>query len=404
MRKLILFLLIVVAVLGGTAVYLISTTPRTGKGLRFPLSEAQRGLLASVPANADLIALVPSAAALQARLEENPITRDLVATWTSERQLPRPWMLGSADLVVWHARGRTTYGFRLDPLRAFLVRAYLLITGGGVEVEGTTFVVGERAEENRIGEEALNSLLQLAAALPAGDALVVQRTDSQMFPPVDRPAVSAVSVGPRDVTIVSRAATGSPAHGRRQAVSLPDSALLSAWFGEPPRLIADIDRLLPGDIGKLLGDGGRAVLYDVETGGLLPRPKGLFVIADTPEARSAAGRLAGLAQLLGQIETSDDQILIGLDRSSIGAYKAETSSGLPFPASEWALRMDAGRILPVLERLGNNTGLRFAAPRLSRSVRDLRSWIRHLENAGRVEAVLAAEPGHEELRVRITAK
>jgi hypothetical protein len=402
-RKLILFILIAALILGGIAIYLISTTPRTGRGLSFPLTETQHALLSSIPANADVIALVPSAAALQARLEENPVTRDLVATWASERRLPRPWMLGDADLAIWHAGDRTSYSFRLDPLRAFLVRTYLLITGGGVKVEGTTFIVGERAEENLITEESLASLVQLAPADARGDALVIQRTESQMFPPVDRPALSVVTLGPRDITIVSRAASTEPA-GPSRTVSLPDGALLSAWFGEPPRLIADIDRLLPGDIGKLLGDGGSAVLYDVESRRLLPRPKGLFVVANTPEARSAAGGLRGLAELLGEVATREDRLLIGLDRTSVAAYDAETFSGLPFPASEWALRMDARRMVPMLERLGDNTGLRFAAPRLSRSVRDLRSWIRHLENAGRIEAMLTAGTGHEELRVRITAK
>lgn len=404
MRKLILFVVIVALVAGAISMYLRMTTPQAGSGIRFPLPESQRSLLASTPAHADAIALIPTAAALYPRLEENPVTREALAAWARERQLPRPWMLGDADLVIWRTGDRTTYGFRLDSFRAFLVRGYLLVTGADVHVEGSTFLFGDPSGQSRIDAMALTSLLEMASALPSGDALVIQRRDAQMFPPMKRPAASTVTVGPREITITSRAASDKLPTRSPETVTLPDGALLSAWFGTPPRVVGDIDRLLPGNIGDLLAEGGSAVLYDVETRRLLPRPRGLFVVADNPAARAAAGRLSGLADLLGEVAYRGGRILIGVDRTSVGLYSVEQFSGLPFRASEWAVRMDAGRMVPIVERLGDNTGLRFATPRLHRSVRDLRRWIGHLRNAGTIEAALTATPGHEELRVRITAK
>jgi hypothetical protein len=104
------------------------------------------------------------------------------------------------------------------------------------------------------------------------------------------------------------------------------------------------------------------------------------------------------------MEVREEKILIALDQGSIPVYDREQYSDLPFPATEWALRIDAARMVPVLHRLGDNLALRFAAPRVYRSVRNLRGWIGHLERAGTIDAALAAGGGEEELRVRISSK
>ena len=402
MRIFIIVLLLIAVVAGLAAAFLIVTTPRSPAGIAVPLTPAQLELAGTAPADADLVALVPTAAAVYAKLRANAITGDAIETWTKDRELPRPWMVGSADLVLWRTPAGTTYGFRLDALRALLVRTYLAFSGGDVHVEGRTFYFGPPPAGPRLGSE-IEAILRRGEGL-RGDALVVQRDDGRAFPPIGRPAVSAVTVSEGEATIVSRAPSDTPAAAPQHRVTLARGPLLSAWFGEPPRIVRDLDRLLPGDISALLGDGGSMVLYDVESGGLLPRPHGLFVVRDTAESRVAAARLTTLAELVGEIAYEGDRILVSVDRASLPTYRKEEMAELPFPATSWAMRIDADRMVPVLERLGDNRGLRYAAPRIHRSVRDLRSWIRHLSRADLIEAAVTTGGGREELRVRITAK
>src|SRR5438067_5402911 len=99
------------------------TTPRRGAGVRFPLNDAQRALLAQVPQSAESFALIPSAAALESKLRANPITRDAVRSWEEKHSMPARWMIGGADLLLWRdADGGTHYLVHADPLRSFFVR------------------------------------------------------------------------------------------------------------------------------------------------------------------------------------------------------------------------------------------------------------------------------------------
>ena len=95
MRKLVIALLILVAIFAAIWAYLVFTTPSQTRGVKFPLSDAQRALIAQVPESAESFILVPSAAALNARLEANPISRDLLDRASGKQPLPRAWMLGT---------------------------------------------------------------------------------------------------------------------------------------------------------------------------------------------------------------------------------------------------------------------------------------------------------------------
>ena len=403
MRKIILFAVIIGTLAAALAIYLIATIPRSTRALQLPLPVGERDLLASVPEDAEAFALIPDAAAVRSRLEANPMTREALEAWSERVWVPQSWMLGGADLVIWQSPQGTGYAFHLDGVRSIIVRSWLAVSGADVHLRGSTVVVGAEPV-TALGRAALDPILTLADSLPRGDALLVQRSGEDSFPPVARPAVSVVSVEPGEITIFSRARDDDPAAGAPRAITLPRGALLSAWFGEPPRVMRDIDRLLPGDVVSLITNGGIAVLYDVESSRLLPRPKGLFSIPATPEAREAARGLSGLAELLGEVAERDGRILIAFDRTSLASFERERMASLPFPASEWSVRIDAGRMVPALEDLGDHAGLRFAAARLSRSIRDLRSWLRYLHGAGQIEAALTSDGRHEELRVRVTAK
>ena len=408
MKKPLLAVLILVLLVVAAAMYLRATTPASTVGVRFPLTDSQRRLLESVPASAEAFALVPTAAAVHGKLVANPITRDSVEQWTEERHLPKPWMIGGADLVIWRSREQTSYAIHLDPIRALVIRAYLLFApGGNAEVRaGTLLINGQDGQP--LGQAALAPFLDLAAALPAGDAFAVQLLGGRgAFPPIGRPAVSSIKVDAGELSIVSRAASSEAPSRPGEAPAprkLPQKALLSAWFAEPPRVLGDLDRLSLSRLSSLAGQGGRIILYDVNTGTLLPRPRGLIVVPSTPETKEAAERMKTLAEAVGEIREEDGNILFAFDRSSMVAYASETFADTPGAATEWAIRIDSQRMLPILRKLGDSTGLRLAASRVHRAARDLRRWIDVLEPAQTIDAALSRAGGFEELRVRITSK
>src|ERR1700738_2979435 len=102
-RRLLIFVIVVAVLVGALVLHLHLTTSHETAAVHFPLGAADRALLASVPASADAFAYIPHAAALDARLRTNPITSGVLRSWSSRRAFPQPWMIGSADLLVWQS-------------------------------------------------------------------------------------------------------------------------------------------------------------------------------------------------------------------------------------------------------------------------------------------------------------
>lgn len=405
MRKLILIFVIVLVAIGGVAAYLIATTPKSAQPIRFPLTESHRELLSRVPASAESFALIPSAAILQAKLLANPVTRDPVTQWAHEHELPRPWMLGGADIAVWKNGKTTSYAVRLDGFRAAFVRTWLFLSSTAhVRWEGSTLIM--HAAPALPGPSTdLDELLRLANGLPEGDVFVVQREGGRgAFPPIGRPAVTSLRVTQQEIVLVSRSASNEIADQREIRPGLPRSAMLSAAFAAPPAVLRDLNRLMGAKIDALIDDGGAIALYDVDGGTLLPRPKGVIVIPADEHAREELTNVERVASLVGETADTGDQILISFDRTSLGRYQQDAMVPSPWPATRWALRMDPQQLIPVLRRAGDSPGLRFAAPRLHRSARDLRRWMDALGAAQSVEAAASVAGGVEELRVRVSSK
>src|SRR5438876_7986990 len=149
MRKLFIAILAFVVVVAAIAIYFIATTPTRSAGVRFPLTAAQRALLAQVPQSAESFALIPAAAALEGKLRANPITHDAVESWEEKHSMPARWMIGGADLLLWRdADGGTHYLVQADPLRSLFVRN---------QPPGAPLDAAER-----------DAILVLAASLPPG--------------------------------------------------------------------------------------------------------------------------------------------------------------------------------------------------------------------------------------------
>jgi hypothetical protein len=406
MRTFLIILLIIAVIAGAIVLYLVLTTPDQPATVRFPLTASQRALVARVPASADAFALIPTAALLHRKLLANPVTRDAVERWTSEEVVPKPWLIGGADAVIWKVGKKTSYAIRLDPFRAFLVRLWLMSSTNAAGVwDGSVFVIG--APEARMDARAVDDLLARASGLPEGDVLVVQLDRGRgMYPPIGRPVVTTVQVSASDIVLTSRARVVSDVTTSHPPIRArhPRGALLSAVFARPPRLLEDTERLLGVDLSALIDDGGSVALYDVDAGTLLPRPRGVIAVPADEKARAVMQDLTRVAEIIGETRDTGDEILVSFDRESMPLYLKDTFVPAPWPATRWSMRIDAARITPILQRLGDNRGLRLVAPRIHRAARDLRRWISALEQARSIEAVESESGGIEELRVRIASK
>ena len=418
MRKFIVVVLILIALVLGLAIYLSSTTPSSSRGVHVPLTSSQRSLLAHVPATAESYALVPTAAALVAKLHANAITREPLEEWEKHQAMPPLWTIGGADVVIWKDRGQTGYALQLDSLRALLVRAYLML-GSDIEAQwdGSTLLInsGDAAVVSTNSpslEGAAATIERLGATLPRADAIAVQRESSRgAFPPIDRPAVTAISLDAANIVMQSRAARGAETVVGPLTARFPNGAMIAGAFVSPPRIIEELNRLFGRRVSTLLGDGGAIAIYDIDTHKLLPRPAAVVSMPATPERREALAafqKTLSPAEMIGlETYTAEfgNELLLAFDRSSNDAYiKDAFAPPKTWPAAEWAVRLDPQRLVPVLEKLGDNAGFRIAAPKLYRSARDLSRWIHYLKEAKSIEAAATADGPLAALEVRISSK
>jgi hypothetical protein len=255
-----------------------------------------------------------------------------------------------------------------------------------------------------------DAIVNLTDGLPPGDALVVQRAESRgAFPPIARPAVTSVSVTTDAIDLTSRAQSTSTNYKPPTTNRFPRGALMTATFVQPPRMIDDLNRLFGTKVSPLLANGGTIAIYDVDARKLLPRPLGVIAVPADDTRRAAMAVLldrAKLAEAVGiQTRTAekDGQLLLSFD-DSIDTYLKDAFEPALWPASRWALRMDAQRMAPIARALSESLGLRVASPRLFRSARDLDRWIGGLERASTIEAADSDEGAYEVLKVRIAAK
>jgi hypothetical protein len=402
MRTFIITLCLVAVLILGVVVFLVATTPASAPPLRFPVTAAQQDLLRHIPADAEAYALVPAPAVLLAKLKTNPITSEPVTRWTDEHALPPAAMLGRADAVAWRSEGKpTAYAIRFDPVRALIARAWTMFTPVDTSWHGRVVVINADAAAPATSPPPE---LTLAHGLPDGDVFVVQRKGSRgAYPPVGRPAVSSVRVDGKVIDIVSRAASdgGSSPLTASSVGPLPRGAMLAVSFTHPPRLLGDLQRLVAADLDALLGDGGLMAIYDVDTGTFLPRPF-LAVVVPADEAGRVAAKK--YETVLSDVREANGQLILAFDRNSGAQYLADTKAPVPWPANQWAVRMDPVRLIPVLRKVGDNPALRFAAPRIHRGARDLRRWMGTFEQAREIEAAASVSGGIEELRVRVASK
>jgi len=401
--------IIAVAVIAAIAVVAIAllhlTVPKTSRGVRFPLTSDQRALIAFVPSSVRTFALIPTASAVYAKLEANPMTAEATEKWSQEHRVPQPWLMGGADLLMWSAGEGASYAIRLDPFRVALVRAYLMFAGDiGARWSGSTLLINVPSEPAAAAPD-LSSVTSLAAGLPAGDALVVQLDgDRSAFPPTRRPAVTSIQITPAEINLTTRAPADPSAVAKPIALRNAHSAMLNAAFASPPRVIDDLNRIFLTRVTPLVSDGGGVAIYDVDTGTLLPRPKGVIIMPPDDARREALATLVHDSAGLVHSDERSGELLMSFDGSSIGRYESDTFDPPRLQGNLWALHLDPERLVPMLERLGGSTGLRLAAGRLYRSARQLGTWIGPLSQAQSIEAASSVSGGTEEMKVVVASK
>lgn len=414
MKKFLIALVLLAALAAAAAIYLVVGTPTKSRGVRFPLTDADRELIAKVPSDAESFAFVPDAAAFQQSLEKNPVTREALRRFAQEQPLPRPWMIGRGDLLMWKSGKETKVFLRLEPFRALLARLYMALIAG--DAAPRVMLVPPSGEPVPAAE--MDTIVGLANHLPPGDALTVQRKGGRgAYPPIGRPAVTSVSINARAIDLVSRAGReegredGLPPATTPLLPRYPRDAAITAAFASAPRLARDANRLFGFDVAALLGAGGAAVIYDVEEGSLLPRPRGVIVLPNTPERRAEIQGLVDRTKMLrdavgATVETAEagTELLVAFDRQSIPRYRAGHFDRAQLAANAWSLRVDPRQAEPLLDRLASSTALRFVTPRIQKASKDVRSWVDSLQSAASVEAGAVATEQADELRVRISAK
>ena len=406
MKKFIIAVVLVAAIVVAAIVYLHVSVPAKPTGVRVPLAAPQMELLAMVPGSADMFAVIPSAAAVYGNLLANPVTADPVERWADQHRVPQTWLIGGADVVVWTTANGMSYAIRLDPMRALLARVGLMFGGADARWMGNNTVLFNAGEASSpIPAEEMSRLMALASSLPAGDALVVQReSDRSGFPPMPRPSVTSLRIASDVIEMTTRAPADPNAVARPLNVRFSHSAILAASFAAPPRVFDDMNRLLLTRVSPLVSDGGAVAIYDVDTGTLLPRPKGVIALPPTDDRREAVKRLVHDSEGIVQTVEQNGEILVSFDSSSLPRYTGDTFDQPRWNANLWSVRLDPQRLVPILKRAGGSAGLRLAAGRMYRATRQLGTWIGPLEQARAIEAACSSAAGLEEMHVLVTAR
>jgi hypothetical protein len=436
MKKTLVIIAIATAVIVAAIVYLYATVPASVAPVTAPFDGTAADLLAHVPASATDIAYMRRASAVYRKALADPLAGPPLREWSDRAGLARlPLLLGSADAVVWRA-GDGGFGFaaRPDPMRRGLLHLYLAVSGRDELSLDDGALVMNGGEPSTPSQHAVSELAALSSGLPPSDVIVLQREGSRgSFPPIGRPAVTAIRLGGGKILLdsQSRAEEGSAALTAPLPFAHPSGAMMSIAMASPPRLAGELNRLFARKVTPLLDAGGMLVVYDVDARSLLPRPMGVVVLrADGAHRAALSSFVESLASMTGaaatvskrrigtvDIETRDalgvrietaesgSELLLSFDRSSIERYLGAPARGAIDPApAVWSAVVVPSIAGPIIGRLSRSPGFRILSPKLYRAASDLEKWMTALEGASRVEVRKDLSAGQEHLRVVITAK
>lgn len=374
-------------------------------------------MMAAAPEDAETVIGIPTFAATWRRF--SPLIAPLVGSSEDRRALDAAsWLLGNAPVALWTARGEWGALAQPGPLHALLVRVAAPLVGVEARAEGRLLRFGAASPASSAPIDPI-----LARTL-AGHLFVVHRDDGS-YPPMGRPAVTAVRFEDGVLRITTR---GRPEEGKESdagvlgARTLPSNALLAARFAEPPRAVLAMEKAAPIRFERFIREGAMVALYGVEEGGLVPRPliafsvpadektyQELVAAVDRAMAKGAVGLLLGpqpqSTRTVGDVAITHreglgltleyarrgEELLFAFDDRSLelllrGAHLPAGTAG-----AAWAMRARPAELLPALEEIGSSRGLRLLARGLSNASRDLSRALRALPPTDELEAELVRE-------------
>ncbi len=426
--------MVLVALLGVLAAIVLST-PASSEPVALDASSLT--MLRMVPADADEITIIPSAAGLLRDLRNHPVTRDWIGDWqarNSGRMLPL--LLGDADVVAWKRGEESGYVANPDGLRRILVRAWLAVgrRAEGIRVAEGLLVVGAGATQPMPPPD-LDEFLALAGPLE-GHLFFLQRESSESpYPPIDRPTVTAASVVENDIILHSRSrSSGTVPTQPLPIVAYPQNAMLATAAAVSPEWLERLDRVLPVKLNALLDRGAMLALYRVDEKTLVPRIEGLVILpegSDPEQLRSildsvvprislgGLGEVTESRRMVGGVEVTrregfgyaidtashQGNVLIAFDKASMERYLADSLETLDLPSDRtvWFVRVRPTMLSNAVDQLQDRKELALLVPDVYESIGELDRWLEYLHGVSSIVMARLGEAGYDVVTTTISA-
>ncbi|MGA7615008.1 MAG: hypothetical protein WBX15_07495 [Thermoanaerobaculia bacterium] len=367
MRKLALFAIIVALVIAAFVAWLLLPSFGVPQPRDLGASSDLMELAARLPRGSEVI-LLPRASVDVAALQRNPISRSLLESFGMPPQaLWAMRILGDGALAIAPRKDSFSIATRTGPLRGWVASALMSTAGfplrreGGLWITDSTAPPAENAESDR---DAMSS----ATSGLVGHLFVVVFPSSHNDAPF---AASALLLGS---TVQAEGRWLTEPEGETNApfrFDHPATAAVSIVSSRTPDLLRQAEPLIPEIRGKLDG-GSLFAIWDVETGGALPRPVGALVWGSSSEP-----------QLLG---------------FGGGARRLENDPriGPRLPSGEWSLQFDTTRTRRVIHPFVKSRLVRIVASRFHSRVERLDRWMGSLPPGSR-GSVVAERQGRLEV-------
>ena len=356
----------------------------------------------------------------------SPLLAPLIQSADAEALDRAAWLAGRSRVVAWTRGGYWGAVARPDPLRRALARILAAAGSAPIRVEGDEVLFGTVGDPLGAAE-----VQQLSEGLQ-GHAFILHRKKGG-YPPIGRPALSAIEFDDGDLRVVTRASSSPEVTAEMGGAFLPRSAPISVRFAKAPKAVLTLEQAFPVDLEAILEQGGMVALYGVETRGLLPRPQlvfsvpadderaegiiqridrattqgaiGLLLGMREQEARSVAGtelfRREGVGLTI-EFARRPGEFLLAFDRTSLTRLLEDESVPIPPGPAAWAMRARPRDLLPILDEVRSNTAIRLLAEDFATEAGDLAQAFRSIPRADEVEARL--EPAGTGMVIRAAVK